>query len=70
MSRGCPFRKGCAFFKLFGIQPRDGLGAILDSYCLSDDGFRRCWRLAYRQDNGASPPPHLTPSGEPCRDHG
>lgn len=70
MNRGCPFKEGCAFFKLFGIQPRDGLRATLDSYCMSAEGFRQCWRLAYRQDNSASPPPYLTPAGEPCHGHG
>ncbi|WP_027368602.1 hypothetical protein [Desulfocurvibacter africanus] len=61
----CPFKNDCAFYRLFGAEPRDGLRMIVDTYCLAPKGYQQCWRLAYRQDNGASPPPYLAPSGHP-----
>lgn len=66
MASSCPFKTCCEFFRLFGAAPSNGLTEVLESYCLAPDGFRQCWRLAYRQDNSESPPAYLAPSGAPC----
>ncbi len=61
----CPFKSHCAFYRLFGAEPCDLLRMVVDSYCLTSEGYQRCRRLAYRQDSGGSPPPYLAPSGDP-----